>query len=46
VQRDHLKIASNEKLWTVPAGKEHRVPLSAAALAVLRRAREAQQGDE
>lgn len=42
----HLK----EKVWVVPAvrmkaGREHRVPLSAAALAVLQQMREAREGE-
>ena len=44
------EIDMDAGLWTIPAerikaGKEHRVPLSAAALAVLKRMAEARQGD-
>jgi integrase len=44
------EIDLQAKVWTIPgermkAGKEHRVPLSAPALVVLKRMHEARQGD-
>jgi integrase len=44
------EVDLEEKIWTVPgermkAGREHRVPLSAAALAILKRMKETRESD-